>query len=97
MKFKPGDKKPSNSGRKPGQRNKVNQDVRSHILEVASELDLKKYARENPGDFFKFMYAKLIPKDVNIKIQAWVRTLSDEELDKQIGRLSAELEKLKGQ
>lgn len=79
-------------GRQKGTPNKITQDARQKIAAVAETLDFKKWAQENEGDFWKYLFSKTIPKELNITMQAWVRTLSDEELDQQIKRLNSEID-----
>ena len=71
--FKPGDKKPPNSGRKKGQTNKVTKTVKDTVFSVFEELqndpkhDLLAFAKRYPRDFYNIA-AKLIPTEVQAKV-----------------------------
>lgn len=56
-------------GRKKGSKNKMSADVRQSVLDTYAAIGGDKFfaewAKQKPSDFFQ-IYAKLLPKDVNV-------------------------------
>lgn len=72
MTFKPGDKKPAGSGRKPGQPNRVTRAMRDEWL-VAYEAEggieyLRRLARDYPEAFARGLL-RMIPNEIAAKIE----------------------------
>ena len=71
-KFKSGNKKPANSGRKKGVQNKVTTTVKQALLDAFNELqndakcNLIAWAKKNPTAFYQ-LAAKLIPTEVQTR------------------------------
>ncbi len=80
MGFKKGETRPENSGRKEGSVNKLTKTVKERVLEVFNELqsdseaNLLSWAKTEPTEFYKIA-AKLIPSDINAKIEGKVITV----------------------
>jgi hypothetical protein len=80
MSFKKGDKKPESSGRKEGSVNKLTKTVKERVLEVFNELqddpqaNLLSWAKDEPTEFYKIA-AKLIPADINAKVDGKIITV----------------------
>lgn len=80
MSFKKGDKKPESSGRKEGSINKLTKTVKERVLEVFNELqddpqaNLLSWAKDEPTEFYKIA-AKLIPADINAKVDGKIITV----------------------
>lgn len=80
MGFKKGETRPENSGRKEGSVNKLTKTVKERVLEVFNELqsdseaNLLSWAKTEPTEFYKIA-AKLIPSDINAKIEGKIITV----------------------
>lgn len=69
--------KPGNPGKPPGTQNKLTKTVKETVLAVFNELQedpkvkLSAWAKEEPTEFYRIA-AKLIPTEVNAKVQSTV-------------------------
>lgn len=80
MAFKKGEPRPDNAGRKEGSVNKLTKTVKERVLEVFNELqddpqaNLLSWAKDEPTEFYKIA-AKLIPADINAKVEGKIITV----------------------
>ena len=80
MGFKKGEPRAENAGRKEGTANKLTKTVKERVLEVFNELqgdpqaNLLSWAKEEPTEFYKIA-AKLIPADINAKVDGKIITV----------------------
>lgn len=81
MGFKKGEPRPENAGRKEGSVNKLTRTVKERVLEVFNELqddpkaNLLSWAKDEPTEFYKIA-AKLIPADINAKVDGKIITVT---------------------
>lgn len=81
MGFKKGEPRPENAGRKEGSINKLTKTVKERVLEVFNELqddpkaNMLNWAKEEPTEFYKIA-AKLIPADINAKVDGKIITVT---------------------
>lgn len=73
MSFKPGDKKPENSGRQKGTLNKASKIAIDSLLDIFEQLGgidgaVKHFKKNNmtKGEFYKLFYGKLTPSSIGI-------------------------------
>lgn len=87
MGFKKGEPRPENAGRKEGSINKLTKTVKERVLEVFNELqedseaNLLSWAKTEPTEFYKIA-AKLIPHDINAKIEGKIITVKTSDSDR---------------
>ena len=80
MGFKKGQPRPENAGRKEGSVNKLTKTVKERVLDVFNQLqdepnvNLFDWAKTEPTEFYKIA-AKLIPSDINAKVEGKVITV----------------------
>lgn len=80
MAFKKGEPRPENAGRKEGSVNRLTKTVKERVLEVFNELqedpqaNLLSWAKDEPTEFYKIA-AKLIPADINAKVEGKIITV----------------------
>lgn len=80
MAFKKGEKKPIGSGRQLGSPNALTKTVKERVLDVFNELqgtsehNLFEWAKTETTEFYKIA-AKLIPADINAKVEGKVITV----------------------
>lgn len=89
MGFEKGKPRPEGAGRKEGSVNKLTKTVKERVLEVFNELqedseaNLLSWAKTEPTEFYKIA-AKLIPSDINAKIEGKIITVKTSDSDRYI-------------
>ena len=90
-KFRPGERP---VGRQKGTPNKATASIKAAFVEAFDNLGgataLANWARENPTEFYR-LASKLIPTEVNAKVEHDLTQLTDEQLDAKLAAAAAQI------